>query len=472
MRAVSTQPNFGKIRYRAFLCTRRAAGSRESTGRPAAAWIWGPAALLAVFAVPWSGYLPAGDFVPAGEQELRAAAEKGDPTAQFCLGNRYYAGWHKSPTRISEAEKWFRLSAAQGNPQAEERLGQIYFSGQGESQDVAQAADWFRKAAEHGNRQAQSRLAQMYLEGKGVPLDRRESRKWRERATTASPPPPCYEPSIVPGGLTGAGASALPDYPALRREAEKSDVEAQVTLGERYYDERVRDPAKDAEAQKWFRLAADQGNPRAEDRLGWIYLRGNGVPQDYTEAAKWFRRAAGHGSLDAMTRLGNLYREGKGVPKDPDESRRWINKASDIASAPARRREFETLAALALGAAAFAGSLLLLQRDGVSGWRRGVLATYVHVVGIVLVVNTLITYGLPQLLFPKCSAGAWLATSCWQYKDLGVRRLATELHDWQMMNLIWRFMAMIGFILDVLAAWYVVYLCRCWLARRSARATT
>jgi TPR repeat protein len=430
------------------------------------------AALVAVSALLTSSYLLADDFAPSEEGALRTAAEKGDPLAQFCLGNRYYAGWHKNPTRIADAEKWFRLSAAQGNPQAEERLGQIYFSGQGEPQDFAQAADWFRKAAELGNRQAQSRLAQMYFEGKGVPLDRDESRKWRDLAATASPPPPCYEPVVVQGAITAAGGSTLPDYPVLRREAEKGDADAQLNLGERYYDERIRNPARDAEAQKWFRLAADQGNPRAEDRLGWIYFRGNGVPQDYTEAAKWFRRAADHGNLDAMTRLGNLYREGKGVRRDPDEGRRWINKASGIASAPARRREFETLAVLALGAAAFAGCLLLLQRHAVSGWKRGVLASYVHVVGIVLVVNTLITYGLPQLLFPKCSAGAWLATSCWEYKDLGVRKFATELHDWQMMNLIWRFMAMIGFTLDMLAAWYVVYVCRRWLARRSARATT
>jgi TPR repeat protein len=472
MRATPTQSDLKKTRCEVLQSSTQAAAFRASAKRSVARLAWRHFAPFAACAALLSAYLPADDFVPAGEIELRASAEKGDPVAQFCLGNRYYAGGHKSPARLSEAEKWFRLSAAQGNPQAEERLGQIYFAGQGETQDFAEAGEWFRKAAEHGNRQAQSRLAQMYLEGKGVPLDREESKKWRSLAAGSLPPPACYEPAVVPGGVTGTDGAVLPDYPALRREAEKGDAEAQFALGERYYDERVRDAARDAEAQKWFRLAADQQNARAEDRLGWIYFRGNGVPQDYAAAAQWFRRAAEHGNLDAMTRLGNLYREGKGVPKDPDEGRRWINKASEIASAPARRREFETLAALALGAAAFAGSLLLLQRDAVAGWKRGVLASYVHVIGIVLVVNTLVTYGLPQLMFPRCSSGAWLATSCWEYKDLGVRKFATELHDWQMMNLIWRFMAMIGFILDILAVWYVVYLCRRWFGRRSARATT
>lgn len=399
--------------------------------------------------------------LPSGTDELRSAAEKGDSRAQFCLGNRLYGEWHRNPARDAEAKKWFRLAADQGNAQAEERLGQIYYGGRSEPQDYAVAAAWFRKAAEHGNKWAQQRLSQMYREGKGVPVDPEEARKWRDLAAQSAPPARCYPSSEpVEGAARAADGTSLPDFPDLQRAAEKGDADAQFRLGERYYDERVRDPAKDAEAQKWLHLAAAQGNGQAEDRLGWIYFRGNGVPQDFAAAASWYRRGAEHGNLDAMTRLGNLYREGKGVPLDPDAGRSWINKANEIATRPARMRLYAWLAGLILGAAAFVSSLRLLQRSRIQGWRRVAVASFVHLVGIALVLNTLITYGLPQLLFPRCSAGAWLSTSCWNYKDLGVRHFATALHDLQMVNLVWRFMAMFGFAFDALAICYVVYLCQ------------
>jgi TPR repeat protein len=46
-----------------------------------------------------------------------------------------------------------------------------------------------------------------------------------------------------------------------------------------------------AEAMKWFRKAADQGNALGEANLGSLYARGEGVRQDYAEAATQSRRS-------------------------------------------------------------------------------------------------------------------------------------------------------------------------------------
>lgn len=43
------------------------------------------------------------------------------------------------------------------------------------------------------------------------------------------------------------------------------------------------------------KFAAEQGDAAAQCQLGWRYLIGEGVPQDYAEAAKWLRKAAGRG---------------------------------------------------------------------------------------------------------------------------------------------------------------------------------
>jgi TPR repeat protein len=45
-------------------------------------------------------------------------------------------------------------------------------------------------------------------------------------------------------------------------------------------------PEDHAEAARWYRRAADQGNPDAEFNLGSLYDSGQGVPQDHAEAAR------------------------------------------------------------------------------------------------------------------------------------------------------------------------------------------
>jgi TPR repeat protein len=45
-----------------------------------------------------------------------------------------------------------------------------------------------------------------------------------------------------------------------------------------------------------------------------LYYKGEGVTRDYAEAAKWYRKAANQGDADAQTILGSMYGEGKGVP--------------------------------------------------------------------------------------------------------------------------------------------------------------
>jgi len=54
-------------------------------------------------------------------------------------------------------------------------------------------------------------------------------------------------------------------------------------------------PGDNAEAIKWFRKAASQGDAGGEYSLGEMYLTGRGVAADDKEAAIWIRRSAKHG---------------------------------------------------------------------------------------------------------------------------------------------------------------------------------
>jgi len=67
------------------------------------------------------------------------------------------------------------------------------------------------------------------------------------------------------------------------------DAVGQRNLGTLYFDgDGVR---KDYhEAARWFRAAAEQGFPAAENKLAFLYFTGEGVVQDYGEAFKWMNR--------------------------------------------------------------------------------------------------------------------------------------------------------------------------------------
>ena len=53
-------------------------------------------------------------------------------------------------------------------------------------------------------------------------------------------------------------------------------------------------------AVKWYTLAAEQGNAKAQSLLGIMYETGKGVAQDYVKAHMWFNIAAIDGNADAI----------------------------------------------------------------------------------------------------------------------------------------------------------------------------
>ena len=61
-----------------------------------------------------------------------------------------------------------------------------------------------------------------------------------------------------------------------------------------------------ATALKEFRPLAEQGHVVAQFNLGVMYEFGEGVPKNNAEAIKWFRKAAEQGDRDAKKRLENL----------------------------------------------------------------------------------------------------------------------------------------------------------------------
>jgi TPR repeat protein len=87
-------------------------------------------------------------------------------------------------------------------------------------------------------------------------------------------------------------------------------------------------PQDDVQAALWFQKAAEHNYSIAQDRLGRMYYKGEGVPKDYAQAAFWFRNAAAQGDANAQFSLGLLYANGQGVPQDYSEACFWLGLAA------------------------------------------------------------------------------------------------------------------------------------------------
>jgi len=77
-----------------------------------------------------------------------------------------------------------------------------------------------------------------------------------------------------------------------------------------------------------FRSLAVAGDPRGENGLAVLYLRGDGLERDVERAVELFRSAAMKGLRAAEKNLGELYAEGAGVPRDKARAAHWFGLAA------------------------------------------------------------------------------------------------------------------------------------------------
>lgn len=74
---------------------------------------------------------------------------------------------------------------------------------------------------------------------------------------------------------------------SLKHKAQKGDARAQYELGRRCSEQ-----TNYRCALEWLHKAAEQGHAGAQNRLGVMYERGEGVPVDLVQAYTWFTLAA------------------------------------------------------------------------------------------------------------------------------------------------------------------------------------
>ena len=123
-----------------------------------------------------------------------------------------------------------------------------------------------------------------------------------------------------------------------RRAALQGDPEAQNNLGVLFATgQGVR--RNDVEAIHWYRLAAGQDDPEATSNLASMYLQGRAVKRDLVQAFQLFRKAAERGYAVAQNNLALMYANGQAVAKDYVWAYAWADVASARISASAHLRD-------------------------------------------------------------------------------------------------------------------------------------
>ncbi|PJD90557.1 MAG: hypothetical protein CK424_07700 [Legionella sp.] len=193
--------------------------------------------------------------------------------AQYFLGYMYYTG-QDVETNYIEAAKWFELSAASHYIGAQSILGIMYYDGQGVAKDLVKACALLNKVAEIGCEASQLFLVHKHFnDGHDVSLDNKKGFKW------------------------------------LASLADNKDLHAQYLLGRIHYMG-LRDVEINHEsAFQWFMTAATNNFAPAQFSVGYMYHHGEGVVQNNAEACKWLKKSADQGNAGAPRLLNKILRE-------------------------------------------------------------------------------------------------------------------------------------------------------------------
>ncbi|KAK4197851.1 hypothetical protein QBC40DRAFT_284721 [Triangularia verruculosa] len=310
---------------------------------------------------------------------LNEAARQNNSDALYILAEMNFYGNFSHPRNFKEAfNNYHKLALLNGNNSALYMMGLMYSTGIGGAveADQARALLYYTFAANRGHTRAQMSLAYRHHAGIGTSKNCDMAVKYYKLVADKviswyrSGPPggmrwidEAHRIADELGGVYGEGASA---YSAGRESVQKTadsyasiediieylnlmsqkgDFKASFNLGRIYYEGQRGHEVNLAEAKRYFYEVAQQywikgqqvQNPKpgldkyaakAAGYIGRMYMRGEGVDQNFVRAKYWFERGSILKDSQSQYSLGLLYLHGHGVPID-------VPKATDFFKAAA-----------------------------------------------------------------------------------------------------------------------------------------
>lgn len=236
---------------------------------------------------------------PLDLHSLEMKADAGDSDAQLQLGVLYLGNYTIEADSL-RAVGYLQRAADNGNLEAMYDLGICYICGsQAVARNTERGISLVRRAAENGFPIAQTCMGKICEQGTPCFL----------YSPHAKYPLCPIQMLKEAGGFLGCGGEAYGVVPYLKN---------------------------DADALRWFTLAADSGEPAAMNELVRIYAKGEcGATIDLRKSLDWLMRAAKNDISDAQCRLGRYYLDGYQNFLDPDSRKalEWFIRAADNGSA-------------------------------------------------------------------------------------------------------------------------------------------
>ncbi|MEL7252757.1 MAG: hypothetical protein AAGL23_01180 [Pseudomonadota bacterium] len=247
---------------------------------------------------------------PEAMRWYRRAAEQGIPIAQRILGTAYMTGADSLDANPQEALRWLTSAAQAGDPGAMFNLASAYGGDFGIQRNDEQAVTWLKEASDAGLARASFALAQYIEAGRGTLADIKIAAATYRTA---------YDQGDVRGALrlgqlTGDGAleGLVPPHfsvPWTVLAVQDGDEDARAWLidqandglrpAQAAYGALLVEEGNAAEAAPFLLKAAEKGAPQAQQALGVLYTKGDGVDLDYVQAYKWLNLAAASGVEEA-----------------------------------------------------------------------------------------------------------------------------------------------------------------------------
>jgi len=166
--------------------------------------------------------------------------------------------------------------------------------------EKAKVLNALQYAAEQGQPAAQWKLGRMYADGDGVPQDQMRAFNYFSEIANTHPDesPGTAQARFVANAFVSLGHYYLTGIPNSKIKADAArarelynyaatyfgDADAQYELGRLYLESKPSDPH---EAARWFQLAANKGQCRAEAALGDILFQGQYVPRQAARGLMW-----------------------------------------------------------------------------------------------------------------------------------------------------------------------------------------
>ena len=230
---------------------------------------------------------------------------------------------HYNKEEYSESVKWFKKAAEQGYALALNILGDCYLYARGVIQDYNEAFRLYKEAAEQGNAEAQYNLGKCFEESIGVKQDYANAVKWYKKA--AEQGCSCAKEVLfrLDEEKRKAEEKRRQEAEEIERRKIQEDAEVHYNKGLEYYNKKEY-----SESVKWFKKAAEQGNAKAQFKLGYCYQYEKGVIEDINEAVKWYNKAAEQGYAEAQNGLGDYY-FWDSTTRDYAKAVKWYKKAAE-----------------------------------------------------------------------------------------------------------------------------------------------